>query len=248
MKPSQEFTIKILSPEDYDKLPYPKAKESLGMSVMETKTAYIRKTGVEGIDQHTIEHEFDELMQQTSPHEIDGIRYKIPILGPIFSVLAKVISGAGAAIKAGGAISGLGIPAKIGVGLGKAALAAPGLAAGALASKGVSNVLSTGNPFKSGSQNVPGFPGQAFSPTQSTSAFAPQTQQPLGQAAFNTSLSSLDKNAAAQRQGVFDKFRGLGTTKQNTAFASNVASAKSSSDLARSDFLEDQRKLGSTFV
>ena len=64
MKPSQEFTIKVLSPDDYEKLPYAGADSSIGMSVMKTRTAYIKSTGVKDLDQNTINHEFDELMQQ----------------------------------------------------------------------------------------------------------------------------------------------------------------------------------------
>ena len=75
-KPSEEYTIHILEDEDFDKLPFGKPKEALGMSNAETKTAWVRRTHVKEMDTGTINHEFDELMAKTSLHEIDGIRYK----------------------------------------------------------------------------------------------------------------------------------------------------------------------------
>jgi hypothetical protein len=46
------------------------------------------------MDQGTIDHEFDELLQKVSPHEEDGIRYKKfkKILRPILSVLSVIPS------------------------------------------------------------------------------------------------------------------------------------------------------------
>ena len=101
-KPSEEYTIRVLSDEEYNNLPYPQAKTSFGMSIMDKKTAYIRQTNVREMDMGTIRHEFDELMQSVSPHEENGIRYKggrgffsfllpalaafIPVIGPALSI------------------------------------------------------------------------------------------------------------------------------------------------------------------
>ena len=70
------YTIKLLSNEEYDSLPYRRAKNSLGCADPKTKIAYVRKTGIDLLDLGTIYHEIDELVAKISPHEIDGIRYK----------------------------------------------------------------------------------------------------------------------------------------------------------------------------
>jgi len=101
------YTINVLSNEDFEKLPYKHVKEALGCADAKTGQAYIRKTGIDGIDLLTIQHELEELVAKTSPHEVDGIRYKkgrdiasnvLPIaasmlLGP----MGPVIAGLGAA-------------------------------------------------------------------------------------------------------------------------------------------------------
>lgn len=245
MRPSREFTIKILPPEDFEKLPYPRAKEALGMSVMKTKTAYIKSTGVAGLDRHTIDHEFDELMQSVSPHEENGIRYKIPILGPIITAIkAATISAS-----TGGAFSGLSTAAKIGAGLGKiAAVAAPAVATAA-ATQGINRAIAGGQ--QQGGTYLPGFSAQPqYTPSAVTQAFAPgaTSPQPLGKSEFDKAMERLRQNAAAQKSGVFAKFRGLGTTAENTAFANSLQQAEQSATRAREQFLEEQRKLGSTFA
>ncbi|MCK9370606.1 hypothetical protein M0R04_11910 [Candidatus Dojkabacteria bacterium] len=70
------YTIKLLDNEEYNSLPYKKAKTSYGCADPKSKVAYIRKTGVDIFDLGTIQHEIDELVAKVSPHEIDGIRYK----------------------------------------------------------------------------------------------------------------------------------------------------------------------------
>ena len=246
MKPSQEYTIKILKNEDFDNLPYPRAKEALGMSVMKTKTAYIRETGIKGLDQSTLEHEFDELMAQTSEHEIDGIRYKLPLLGPLFAALGKLIGGAALAVKTGGAISGIGTAAKLGVGLGKAAMAI----APAVAATGVSNLASTGNVL--GRQKQAGawdgnYSTPSFDASPVTQAFSPVTDQPLGQSEFQSSLGKLSKNADLQEKNILNTFRGRSLT-GDTAFSRALSNTRSSNEQAKQQFLADQKKLGSTFV
>jgi len=97
MKPSEEYTIYVLDDEEFDLLPVGRPKEALGMSDPEKKVAWIRRTNVREMDMGTINHEFDELMAKTSPHEIDGIRYKgfKDIIRTIFNV---VLPGVGSAI------------------------------------------------------------------------------------------------------------------------------------------------------
>lgn len=208
MKPSREFTIKILSDEDFDNLPYPDAKGSLGMSVMETKTAYIRKTGVKDLDRGTLEHEFDELMQGVSDHEVNGIRYKK--FKDFFRVLLGTIP------FVGGPLDSL-----------------------------IFGGSDRRNAQRQQDEYTQSMQQKQVSPV--TSAFAPQTQAPLGQEDFNSSLSNLTKNAAAQKNSVMNKFRGR-TIEGDSAFSGALANTKASSDAARNTFLEDQKKLGSKFV
>ena len=219
MKPSQEFTIKILDNDDFDLLPYPRAKEAAGMTVMATKTAYIRKTGVRALDQNTINHEFDELMQQTSPHEENGIRYKL-WLAPLISWIASN--------------------------------AVP-IAASAAASYGV-NAISANQQNKAaeGLANKQNAEQERLVKLQAslnpvTNAFAPQTQTPLGQEDFNSSLSKISNNASRQQKSVMETFRGR-TIEGDSAFSKALANTKTSSEAARNAFLADQKKLGSTLV
>jgi len=69
------YTVKILSEEEFNKLPYKKAKTSLGLADPARNVAYIRDTGYNDITKSTIGHELDELLAKVSPHEEDGIRY-----------------------------------------------------------------------------------------------------------------------------------------------------------------------------
>jgi hypothetical protein len=70
------YTIKILNSEEYDKLPYKHAKDSLGCADAKAGKAFVRATGVKEWDMATLSHEVDELVAKVSPHEEDGIRYK----------------------------------------------------------------------------------------------------------------------------------------------------------------------------
>lgn len=100
------YEIRIMDHEEFDALPYKKAKQSVGLADPKTNVAYIRHTGVKGLDENTISHEFDELIMKVSPHEEDGIRYKGWWI-PIIKALAKfVASKALPALIAKGAIIG----------------------------------------------------------------------------------------------------------------------------------------------
>lgn len=109
MKPSEEYTIHILDDDDFDMLPIGEPLKAQGMTDAKRKTAWVRRSGVKHLDMMTINHEFDELMQGTSLHEIDGIRYKSRgdlgrIIGPIIGSIVGVVTGSptlGAAVSAG---------------------------------------------------------------------------------------------------------------------------------------------------
>jgi hypothetical protein len=105
------YEIRILENEEFDQLPYKHSKTALGMADAKTGVAYVRKTGIAGLDANTIRHEFDELLQTVSPHEEDGIRYKsggslgkwlAPVLG---FALAPFTGGLTIPVLAGGALA-----------------------------------------------------------------------------------------------------------------------------------------------
>ena len=100
------YEIRIVSNEEFDSLPYKKAKTSLGLADAKTGVAYIRETGVRELDQATIDHEFDELVSKISPHEEDGIRYKSG--GGLGGILAPIL-GAAITVLSGGTLAPLGV-------------------------------------------------------------------------------------------------------------------------------------------
>ena len=70
------YTIRILNDAEFDRLPYKYADTALGCADKKKGVAFVRATGVMDWDLKTIEHEVEELVAKTSPHEFDGIRYK----------------------------------------------------------------------------------------------------------------------------------------------------------------------------
>jgi len=107
---AKQFTVKILPSEDFEKLPFKRIRENpgsvFGAADHRTGIAYVRDTGFDEFTKANIEHELDELMAMTSPHEEDGIRYKdfsqsfgnfgssIPVIGkaagPILGAVGQV--------------------------------------------------------------------------------------------------------------------------------------------------------------
>ena len=95
------YTIRILDDAEFDKLPYKFVKDSLGLADPETGEAFVRKTGIKEMDMATLSHEVDELVAKTSPHEIDGIRYKKGgALRTILPIVAAFIPGIGPIVSA----------------------------------------------------------------------------------------------------------------------------------------------------
>jgi hypothetical protein len=253
MRPSEEYTIHVLEDEDFDMLPVGHPKQALGMSDPKRKIAWVRRTHIKEFDMETINHEFDEMMAKTSFHEIDGIRYK-----GLIAALVNFIKGVATAVKAGGAISAVGSAGKAagaGIALGKGLVAAAPIVGSALASKGVSNTLATGNPFSSGAaaaaQNQGRQPQQTqlpgFAPQQATAAFSPSqaaatAQSPLSEIDFAQGLSNIDANRLSQRGDVFSRFRGLGNPSENTAFSRALSNVDTSSASTRQQFISDQEE------
>jgi len=114
------YTVKILSSDNFDKLPFERAKTSLGAADPKNRTAYIRDTGYNDITKGTISHELDELMQEKSPHEVDGIRYKdfsqsfgnfgssLPVIGKAAGPVLGAVGGIGDLFGSG--MSKVGLP------------------------------------------------------------------------------------------------------------------------------------------
>jgi hypothetical protein len=97
------YTVKMLTDVEFDRLPYKHVKEALGCANTKTKTAYVRRTGIRPLDSHVTEHELDELIAKTSPHEVDGIRYKMggQTIRNVASIAAAFIPGVGPFLSAG---------------------------------------------------------------------------------------------------------------------------------------------------
>lgn len=103
------YTLKVLEDKEFDALPYKHVKESLGLADPKKGIAYVRNThwgeASKAINLLTIQHELEELVAKTSPHEEDGIRYKkggvlrqiipaalafVPGIGPLLSAASSV--------------------------------------------------------------------------------------------------------------------------------------------------------------
>lgn len=92
------YTIKVLSDQEFDKLPYKHVREALGCADPKTNTAYVRNVHwgevSKTVNLLTIQHELDELLAKVSPHEEDGIRYKKgrDIFAPIGTAIGAMIN------------------------------------------------------------------------------------------------------------------------------------------------------------
>jgi hypothetical protein len=74
---AKKYTLHYLSDKEFDKLPYRLANTAWGAADEKTGNAYVRRTGLRPIDEFIAEHELAELIAKVSPHEVDGIRYKV---------------------------------------------------------------------------------------------------------------------------------------------------------------------------
>src|SRR3990167_5048866 len=98
------YSIKILSNEEFEKLPYKHSDIALGLADPKSNTAYVRYSAYPELNKYLIDHEFEHLLEEHGTDEIDGVRYKIPILGPLISGIGSLASKALPAI--GGALGG----------------------------------------------------------------------------------------------------------------------------------------------
>lgn len=86
------YSVKILSSEEFNRLPYARVETSLGLADPATNTAYVRHSSIPELNKYLIDHEFEHLIEEIATDEVDGIRYKD--LGGIFN-------GIGGGIKSG---------------------------------------------------------------------------------------------------------------------------------------------------
>ena len=72
-----EYKIRVVSRKDYkDIVPHKDlVDKTFGFANPKDNTAVIIDSGNEKLNQQHIEHELEELLSSTSPHEVDGIRY-----------------------------------------------------------------------------------------------------------------------------------------------------------------------------
>ena len=108
------LSVKILSDSDFDNLPYPEAKISLGLADTKKGQAFVRFTASEELNKYLIEHELEHLLGEDRDeihHGGDGVYYKG--FGNVFQGLGQMFQGAGqsvmgAAKNIGGAVQGAG--------------------------------------------------------------------------------------------------------------------------------------------
>ena len=95
------YQVKVLSDKEFEELPYPDMETSLGVADPKTNTAYVRYTGVEGVDQYLINHELEHLIEghggEHSDHYRNGVYYKGfgDVMANVLPIAATFIPGIG---------------------------------------------------------------------------------------------------------------------------------------------------------
>src|SRR3990167_873355 len=96
------LSVKILSDEEFDVLPYPEARISMGVADTKIGQAFVRYTASEELNKYLIEHELEHLLGEDRDeihHGGDGVYYKG--LGNLFQGMGQSIQGAGQSIWGG---------------------------------------------------------------------------------------------------------------------------------------------------
>jgi len=105
------LNVRILSDEEFDSLPYPEAKISLGLADTKKGQAFVRFTANDELNKYLIEHELEHLLGEDRDevhHGGDGVYYKG--FGNVFQGLGQMFQGAGRSVA--GAASNIGNAAK----------------------------------------------------------------------------------------------------------------------------------------
>ena len=221
-----EYTVKILSSEDFNKLPFKRIQEDpdniFGAADVKTKTAYIRDTGYNDFTKATIDHELDELMAQTSPHEVDGIRYKD--FGSIFQGIGNLGKSAVGAVGSGIGAIGRGVKniftpgpaAPIATGPGGRLITGATQAATPAALPALTNNPATGSPFTGGAGTAAAFAKAAGS----SPSLAAGAQQQVPQQGGNWLTNMFKGAGSAFNSGI----AGQGVQGSGPATGENVSS------------------------
>jgi len=101
------LSVKILSDAEFDSLPYPEAKISLGLADTKSGQAYVRYTASDDLNKYLIEHELEHLLGEDRDeihHGGNGVYYKG--FGNLFSGIGQRFQGAGQSVA--GAASNIG--------------------------------------------------------------------------------------------------------------------------------------------
>ena len=147
------YTIKVLTSEEFDKLPYEHAPRALGLADVHKNEVYVRNTNIKELNEYLLDHEVNHLVEEHATDDIDGIRYKIPILGPIASGIGSLASSALPAIGSGISSLGSGL-----LGAGKAAAGGIGSLASGAFNLGKSAIGGVGSALGAGANAI----GNAF--------------------------------------------------------------------------------------
>lgn len=116
------YTVQVLNDREFDNLPYKGISDSLGIADREKGLAFVRRTGIKELDEATLHHEIDHLVEKYGTHQDEyGIAHKKvfkDIIAPyILPVVASILApGLGSMLGIGSTMSGI-----LGGGLGKVA-------------------------------------------------------------------------------------------------------------------------------
>ena len=150
------LSVKILTDADFDNLPYPEAKMSLGLADTKRGEAYVRYTHSPELNEYLINHELEHLLGEDRDdlhHGGEGVYYKG--FGNIFSGIGNMIGGAGRSIGGAANSIGQGVMGLFGGGQTKPLQVEP---------KGMAGMAARGGPQMAGPMNVPMLPSSGMSP------------------------------------------------------------------------------------
>lgn len=167
MSTTKPFSINVLPPKEFNKLPYDDVDISFGLADRKKGKVFVKKSGIPALDLLNIGHEIHEMVSKISPHEENGIRYKkggaarsvLPlVLGSIIGIFNPILGAVVGGLMGGGmgAYAGSRHPDQLG-GAGRAGLL--GGITGALGAYGGGQLLSGG--IAGGTAASPGFLSKA---------------------------------------------------------------------------------------
>lgn len=105
------YSIKILSDDEFEQLPYKRVPTALGVADPAINTAYVRQVAHPELQKYLIDHEFEHLIEEVPTDEEDGVRYKdfggsMKKFGSFALPIAGALTGNPLLAAAGGAAGG----------------------------------------------------------------------------------------------------------------------------------------------